>query len=59
MNKKEATKVCYEAMNQGLLLIHTKTDSIKIAPPLVISKANLVTGITILCKIIHSLKVNS
>jgi len=54
MNKEKATKVCYKAMEEGLLLIHTNTDSVKIAPPLCITTENLLKGIDILCKIIKN-----
>ncbi|KKM72105.1 hypothetical protein LCGC14_1423890 [marine sediment metagenome] len=43
-----ATKVCYKAMKKGLLLIKTGLNSIKIAPPLCITKENLLKGLNIL-----------
>ncbi|KKM13384.1 hypothetical protein LCGC14_1716810, partial [marine sediment metagenome] len=48
MPREEATKICYKAMKKGLLLILTHTDSIKIAPPLCITKKNLLKGLDIL-----------
>jgi len=43
-----ATKVVYKAMRNGLLLVHTGRESIKIGPPLTISDKALLEGITIL-----------
>ena len=47
-SEEYATKVCYKAMKKGLLLIKTGRESIKIAPPLIISKKNLEKGLQIL-----------
>lgn len=49
-SKEYATKVWYKAMKKGLLLIKTDKESIKIAPPLIISKKNLLLGLQILEK---------
>jgi len=47
-SEEYATKVCYKAMEKGLLLIKTGRESIKIAPPLIISKDDLKKGLKIL-----------
>ena len=47
-SEEYATRVCYRAMKKGLLLIKTGRESIKIAPPLCISKENLLKGLDIL-----------
>ena len=54
-NKKIATKICLKALNKGLLLVHTGRESIKIGPPLVIKRNNLVKGLAILEKVISGL----
>jgi 4-aminobutyrate aminotransferase-like enzyme len=45
-----ASKVCFKAMNKGLLVIKTDRDSIKIMPPLVISEKDLRIGVRILAE---------
>lgn len=42
-----ATKICYKAMEKGLLLVHTGRESIKIGPPLVIADEVLIEGLNI------------
>lgn len=54
-SKEYADKVCYRAMEKGLLLIKTGRESIKIAPPLCISKENLIGGLQIIKNIIKKL----
>ena len=41
-------RVCERAMQQGLLLVHTGRESIKIAPPLCITRAGLEEGLQVL-----------
>ncbi len=48
-DEKFATAVCYRALNQGLILIYTGRESIKIAPPLTIRYDILEKG----CKILY------
>lgn len=42
-----ATKVCYKAMEKGLLLVHTGRESIKIGPPLTIPDDALAEGLEV------------
>ena len=42
-----ATKVCYKAMEKGLLLVHTGRESIKIGPPLTIPDNALDEGLEV------------
>jgi len=42
-----ATKVCHNALNNGLLLVHTGRESIKIGPPLTISDEALIEGLDV------------
>lgn len=42
------SKTCENAMRKGLLLVHTGRESIKIAPPLVITKDALLEGLAVL-----------
>lgn len=51
-----ATKVCYNAMKKGLLLVHTGRESIKIGPPLIIPDDALIEGLNILEESIRELK---
>jgi len=51
--EKEATNISYKAMKKGLLLIKTDRNSVKIAPPLVVTKENLLKGLKILKGIIN------
>lgn len=47
-NAKLATKVVKQCLAQGLLLVHTGRESIKIGPPLTISDEALIEGLNIL-----------
>lgn len=47
-NKKIADKICYECMRNGLLVVRTGRESIKIGPPLTISKGALKEGLCVL-----------
>jgi 4-aminobutyrate aminotransferase/(S)-3-amino-2-methylpropionate transaminase len=47
-NNDIATKICYQCMKKGLLLVHTSRQSIKIGPPLIIHKEALIEGLDIL-----------
>lgn len=49
-NELLASSVCYKAMNKGLLLVKTGRESIKIGPPLVITKSALLEGLDIVEK---------
>jgi 4-aminobutyrate aminotransferase-like enzyme len=43
-----ASRICEKAMQNGLLLVHTGRESIKIGPPLTIPKEALIEGIQVL-----------
>lgn len=47
-NEAIATKVCFRAMEKGLLLVWTKRESVKIGPPLTICEDALMEGLEIL-----------
>lgn len=47
-----ATQACNKALEEGLLVVHTGRESIKIGPPLTISKEALDEGLTVLEKAI-------
>jgi 4-aminobutyrate aminotransferase-like enzyme len=51
-----ATKICVEAANRGLLLVHTGRNSVKIGPPITITEKNLITGCDILTKIVRGIR---
>lgn len=51
-NEKLATKVCYNALSKGLIVVHTGRESIKIGPPLTISDSALKEGMEVLFKAI-------
>lgn len=55
--KDFATNVCKEALKEGLILIYTGTNSIKIAPPLNIPHEDLSRGINILYNSIKKLSI--
>lgn len=42
------TRICEEAMRQGLLVVHTGRESIKVAPPLSITEEALLEGLDVL-----------
>jgi len=44
----EADAVCDRALDRGLLLLHTGRDTVKICPPLTISRRDLIRGLDIL-----------
>jgi len=52
---KKLKKVCFNAMKNGLLVVYTGRESIKIGPPLIISKKAIEEGLEILedqiCKV--------
>ena len=50
-----ANKICEMCMKRGLLLVHTGRESIKIGPPLIISKSALKEGIKILYECINEI----
>ncbi len=41
-------RVCFNAMQNGLLVVYTGRESIKIGPPLTISKNAIVEGLNVL-----------
>ena len=43
-----ATEIAWECMRQGLLVVHTSRESIKLAPPLTISERALAEGLSVL-----------
>lgn len=47
---KKVTKVVFECMYNGLLVVHTGRESIKIGPPLTISTKALIEGVNVLEK---------
>jgi len=51
-----ASRVCEKAMQKGLLLVHTGRESIKIGPPLTISKQALLEGIKVIDECFSELK---
>ena len=53
-NKKIATKIVYKCLKRGLILILTNRESVKLAPPLTISKEELKKGIEILLSAIKN-----
>lgn len=50
VNKKLADKICVQALKNGLLLVHTGRESVKIGPPLTITEKLLEEGLEILNK---------
>ena len=54
-NKKIADAVCYECMRNGLLVVRTGRESVKIGPPLTISKGALKEGLCVLEKAINKI----
>jgi len=50
--KAEADKIVLECFKRGLLLIHTGRNSIKIAPPLTITKAALEEGLKVIREVV-------
>lgn len=54
-SKKMADKVCKEALKRGLILVNTGRESIKIGPPLTITRKNLIKGFKILKEIIYGI----
>lgn len=44
-NEQMATYICKKALKEGVLLVHTGRESIKIGPPLTISKESLIEGL--------------
>jgi 4-aminobutyrate aminotransferase-like enzyme len=45
-------RICELAMQRGLLLVHTYRESIKLAPPLMITEEALLDGISVLEEVI-------
>jgi 4-aminobutyrate aminotransferase-like enzyme len=52
-DKKIAMDICKECLRRGLILVCTGGKSIKIGPPLIISKKNLIKGFKILEEVIN------
>lgn len=48
-----ATNVCKRCLEEGLLVVHTGRESVKIGPPLIISEHNLKLGLKILDAVIY------
>lgn len=48
-----ATEIAWECMRQGLLVVHTGRESVKIAPPLTIDRRALLEGLSVLRQVIH------
>ena len=49
----EANKFCDEALNRGVLVIKTGRESVKLAPPLLISKKSLFKAFSIFDDILN------
>ena len=47
-NKEIADQICYDCMQNGLLVVRTGKESIKIGPPLTISESALLEGLRVL-----------
>jgi 4-aminobutyrate aminotransferase-like enzyme len=47
-----ATAISWECMQQGLLVVHTGRESVKIAPPLTIDRAAMIEGLSVLRQVI-------
>ena len=47
-----ATEISWECMRQGLLVVHTGRESVKIAPPLTIDRAAMIEGLSVLRQVI-------
>ena len=52
-NEEMANKVCYSAMQKGLILVKTGRESVKLGPPLTISKEALIEGLDVFEKVIE------
>ncbi len=52
-HKRIADIVCKWCMERGLLLVHTGRESIKLGPPITITKKNLNKGLDILCEVLN------
>lgn len=57
-DKKTADKICVEAMKQGLILVKTGRESVKIGMPLTITKKNLYEGFDILLNVLEEVLDN-
>jgi 4-aminobutyrate aminotransferase-like enzyme len=47
-----ATDISWECMRQGLLVVHTGRESVKIAPPLTIARDAMIEGLSVLRQVI-------
>jgi 4-aminobutyrate aminotransferase/(S)-3-amino-2-methylpropionate transaminase len=50
-----ATKISWECMRQGLLVVHTGRESVKLAPPLTITQEALTEGLAVLKEVIDAI----
>jgi 4-aminobutyrate aminotransferase-like enzyme len=50
-----ATKISWECMRQGLLVVHTGRESVKLAPPLTITQEALTEGLAVLKEVIGAI----
>lgn len=55
-DEKTATDICKSCLNEGVLLVHTGRESIKLGPPLTITIENLNKGLNILERNINDYK---
>ena len=54
-----ATKISWECMRQGLLVVHTGRESVKLAPPLTITPEALDEGLAVLKEVVDAVTVTN
>ena len=54
-----ATRISWECMRQGLLVVHTGRESVKLAPPLTITPEALTEGLTVLKEVVDAINATN
>jgi len=54
-----ATKISWECMRQGLLVVHTGRESVKLAPPLTITPEALAEGLSVLKEVVDAISATN
>jgi 4-aminobutyrate aminotransferase-like enzyme len=54
-----ATKISWECMRQGLLVVHTGRESVKLAPPLTITPEALTEGLSVLKEVVDAISATN